>query len=157
MEQPKVYSRYNAPKGLKSAAGEKIYKYKYKDKDGHIQTAEKNIYEKIQSCRGLADYKTRIQNGEELINNEPIGESIRDFRAVPTNKVDIINLINAVGNMDQDQIANLVKQATQSSQENSAGAKPTPKELETTRENLPESSADVATGSGTTKETGGTK
>lgn len=148
---PKIFNRYNAPKGKTVKAGSELYEYQYLDKDKKVVKKVVNVQEKIQSCFGLTDYKTKIANGEEVLNGIT-GEYIRDFRNVPGDKVDFIDFVNFVSNMDEKQIADFIQQTTQGNQETIEEQQSNTSTAQETQEATPENGAS----STTTVEAGGT-
>lgn len=114
--QNKVYAKYNAPDTKPNEVGSEVYEWDYLDENGRIQKDKKNVKEEIQSFISRVDYKQQIKNGElpEGINN--VG-NLKDFTGIPSNPVDLINLVDTIRNMDQNEIANLLQQTITPTQE----------------------------------------
>jgi hypothetical protein len=153
-KQHKVYSAHNAPRGKTAKSGEKIYKYKYVDKETNkVVETEINQQQKIESYIGLTDYKNRIKNGEEVLVNGNTGELIKDYRSLPADKVALIDFINMASNLSEDEIANFIQQASEGNEvtiEEGQSFQETPN---TTIQEQPTSSEPAATI--TSQETGG--
>lgn len=108
----KIRNRYHTEKAKKCSHGAEIYEYDYIDpKTKEVVHKKTNVQEKIQSCRGLVDYKKMIKNGEYQ-NDGPLGTSDKDYTTVPTDKVDIITLIDSVSKLNEEQITYLLQQTT---------------------------------------------
>lgn len=146
-----LYNKYNAPKKEKVPHGDPIYKYSYRDKKtGEMKENTINMQEKIQSYLSQVDYKKRIEMGlgleAPLIQN---GNNVADFTQLPDNSVDLVRLVDALGSLSQDQIANIIQQSSSTVQTAPETGQTTVQSTSITGEETSASSATDSTTTGT--------
>lgn len=68
----RFFSLVNRPKAEPSPSGKKVYEWDYLDKVGELKHDKRDVYQQIQSCEKMTDYKKLIKLNEkgEIDNNE---------------------------------------------------------------------------------------
>jgi len=109
----KVYNAWNKPKHKKEDVHQEIYEYDYIDqKSGEVKKAKINIQEKIQSNLERVNYKKQIERGELILDGGPIEQGYRDYTSIPGDKVDFIDFIAKISQLNSEQVNNLVEQVS---------------------------------------------
>ena len=116
----KIYNQYNKPRGKKENVHQEIYEYEYFDKKtGEVKTNKINVQEKIQSNLEKVNYKKMIERGELQLNGNISSEGVRDFTSVPGNKVDFIDFIAKVSQLDEKARSQIIENYFKQNQQNS--------------------------------------
>ena len=138
-EKIKVFNIFNAEKGQDSPAGQDIYEWEFFDEQGKVQKDKKNIQEEIQSYISRVDYKQQIQRGEIDLNGN-MATINRDYTSLPDNTVDIYKYLTHLATLPKDQVAKLLEQANQASEERIQATQATNQESITSRQTFAQNS-----------------
>ena len=120
---PKFRTAYDEPELMPSECGEPIYTWEYVTPDGEIVEESRDVYQMIQSCKPLTNYKELIENYG--MDSDAIRQDTRGIYADVTsfgNSVDTFNArVDALIKELQDTIEQ-AKSGTQAGAADQTGA-----------------------------------